>query len=356
MLNLNDLHKKLELNLPSPVNKLRFAHFNHPLIGNAQKNDSLKACEKLQVYVKRDDLIHEVISGNKWRKLAAIAEHVVQKQHSPSPIKHIMSFGGAYSNHLHALAYLCTTMGIKFSPIIRGDYSANLTPMLQDIITWGATPLYISKIEYKHRHQSKYYQSLAAKIGADMVIPEGGSSIDAFKGLAEMASEISTSCPDLTHIVLPVASGGSLAGLAHYCANNKKMRNIQIIGVGVLKGENYLENLVNNLLNDAVNISEKHRQDQNKPPQNWQILHDYHHGGYAKTSPQLVQFINHFNKLANVTGLNANEHCPSINIEPTYSGKCFFALQKLIEKQFFPLNSKIMVIHTGGLQAIRNKT
>ena len=283
------------------------------------------------VTVKRDDLLHPVISGNKWRKLKyallPIATKVKAQEHL-----HIVSFGGGFSNHIHALAYCCHQLNqhgnyLRFTPIIRGDYSAHLTPMLNDIINWGAQVNYVDRITYKKRTQKAYLEALKFTYESQFatqvsIIPEGGSQHSALPGLSELIAELTT---HYDYILCPVASGGTMAGLI----TALQSVHSKVVGVAVLKGKEYLQQLVTELLPVTCRNT------------NWSIVDDFHFGGYAKKTSVLVDFCEEF-------------HAESgIEIETVYSGKLFFALKQLITQNYFPPKSRILVIHTGGLQGAR---
>lgn len=317
---LNKLQQDLGLCLPSPLQQIDCKTFlNH---------------QDISVYCKRDDLIHPVISGNKWRKLRPFAELAVSHK-----IKRVLSFGGGYSNHIHALAYVCKHLGIDLVAVIRGDYSSAPTPMLQDIKAWGATVAYVSKLDYQRRNESRYLNALKKDYALDTIIPEGGSDSDCLTGVASLVDEYMDSLEGITHLVLPIASGGTMAGvIARHQARNlahshaKQAPMPKIIGIGVLKGQRYLKDMLLQLLGEERRLL---------PLPHWHIEHEYHHGGYAKSSPELAQFLREF------------ENNTAIPTEKVYSGKCFFALHKLIVAQTFPAKSKVLAIHTGGLQSRR---
>ena len=271
--------------------------------------------------VKRDDLLHPVISGNKWRKLKhALLPAIAAKS------KHIISFGGGFSNHLHALGYCCQQLNIQFTAIIRGNYSQNPSPMLQDLMNWKATIQYVDRMTYQQRAEPGYLKLLQQQNPGALLIPEGGSQLEALQGVAEVIDEL---CNSYDYMLAPVASGGTLAGLIAGVGKHPKQTNCKILGLAVLKGECYLEQLVTDLL------------DKPEQTKNWQINHDYHFGGYAKSTHLLTQFCSDFYQQT------------AIEIEPVYSGKLFYALRDLIDKRYFPPKSRILALHTGGLQGAR---
>ncbi|WP_340679947.1 pyridoxal-phosphate dependent enzyme [Paraglaciecola sp.] len=297
---LNSLLKRLAIQQPSAEQAI------YP---------SWPGLEHSSLAIKRDDLLHPIISGNKWRKLQRSLLVVVQQN-----IKHLISFGGGFSNHLHALGYCCHQLNIKFTAIVRGDYSVNPTPMLLDLIKWQTDIQYVNKITYQQRDEPDYLIELQIKYPNALIIPEGGSNKLALQGVGEIVSELSQ---NYDYIVAPVASGGTLAGLINVTRDSPS----KILGIGVLKGQGYLEDLVQHLLPQSAH--------------HWSINHNYHFGGYAKSSTELQDFCTDFYQQT------------QIEIEPIYSAKLFFALKDLLAKGFFPMDSKILALHTGGLQGAR---
>jgi len=271
--------------------------------------------------VKRDDLLHPVISGNKWRKLKHGLLPAIEAN-----TKHIISFGGGFSNHIHALGYCCQHLKIQFTAIIRGDYSQNPNPMLQDLMNWHANIRYVDRKTYQQRAEPDYLKMLQQQYPNALLIPEGGSQREALQGVADIVDEL---CHPYDFILAPVASGGTLAGLIKGISKYAALIDCKILGIAVLKGEGYLEQLVTDLLAEEEHLK------------NWQINHDYHFGGYAKSNDELTQFCRDF------------FHQTEIKIEPVYSGKLFFALRDLIAKGYFPHGSRILALHTGGLQGAR---
>jgi 1-aminocyclopropane-1-carboxylate deaminase len=275
----------------------------------------------ITLVVKRDDLLHPIISGNKWRKL----KYALLEAHDNN-VKHIVSFGGGYSNHLHALGYCCQQLGIQLSAIVRGDYSQNLSPMLRDLVSWGTDIQYVNRITYQQRTEPQYLQTLVKKHPNAVLIPEGGSQEQALQGVAEIIQELTQ---QYDYILVPVASGGTLAGIVDGLTQQENTATCQILGIAMLKGQGYLEQLVENLLT----YKNQHI--------DWKINHDYHFGRYAKSNNELNQFCTEFKQQTHIA------------IEPVYSGKLFYALHQLTTNGYFPAGSRVLALHTGGLQGAR---
>ncbi|WP_343033382.1 1-aminocyclopropane-1-carboxylate deaminase/D-cysteine desulfhydrase [Alteromonas profundi] len=268
---------------------------------------------RVEMLVKRDDAIHPIISGNKWRKLKYALRNL------PLCTQSIVSFGGGHSNHLHALGFVCRQLSTPFHAIVRGNYLGNETPMLKDLALWGSHIHYVDKKTYQQRHSKDYLAQLARTYPKSVIIPEGGSQADALKGIGEMVEEVAV---PFDRIMVPVASGATLAGIALALDSTK-----QALGIAVLKGEGYLESLVTQFIPSSLN--------------HWQIDHRFHCGGYAKQSAALATFCDAF-----------NQQMPFC-IEPVYSGKVFFALKQLLAAKAFHEGERIVIVHTGGLQGAR---
>ncbi|MCB4435180.1 pyridoxal-phosphate dependent enzyme [Alteromonas sp. McT4-15] len=272
---------------------------------------SWTGANEVTIWVKRDDMIHPIMSGNKWRKLA-----YTLKTTKPNAM---VSFGGGFSNHLHALGYASYQLGIPLTAIVRGNYSASPSPMINDLMNWNVDIEYVDRITYQKRNVPDYLLQLQQRYNDALIIPEGGSQQSALHGIGEMVEEITI---PFDVIMAPVASGATLAGIINKLSNTQ-----QALGIGVLKGENYLESLVSQFISDKCSA--------------WSIDHRFHLGGYAKVPSELRTFCDEFNTAMSFT------------IEPVYSGKLFWALKQLLKESYFPKGSNIIVLHTGGLQGAR---
>ena len=279
---------------------------------------SLFKKHRLNVYIKRDDLIHPIISGNKWRKLKGNLAEAKRLNKTG-----ILSFGGAYSNHIHALAYACHQHQLSSIGIIRGEqhYQENFT--LSWAKFWQMQLEFVDRKTYRKRHEECYLAELNTTFPDHFIVPEGGTNTFALSGVGEIISELEQQLGYDT-IMLPVGSGGTIAGLIK--ADNDQHN---ILGVGVLKQSEYLLDKITQLLPPSA-----------RNYKNWQLLQQYHCGGYAKFSPQHAQQIREV--------INESQ----VPFEPVYSGKMLLALIDLVEAGYFPAHHTIVLLHTGGLQGL----
>jgi len=270
----------------------------------------------IELWMKRDDQLHPIISGNKWRKLKFILDHALYLGADT-----IISMGGMYSNHLHALAYVGKVLGLKTIAYVRGEAPVALTPTLVDLTSWGMELRFISRTEYRQLRQYKGYLDLPGLKPQQYWLPEGGAQALALLGVAELVEEI-----DLAYdwLCVPCGTGATLAGLISATPDN-----ISLLGFAALKNAGFLNTDVSSLLKQSKS--------------NWQINLDYHFGGFASTTPELLNFISAF------------ETKTAIQLEPVYTGKMMYALYDLIRKGYFSAGQRIIAIHTGGLQGDRGR-
>ena len=262
--------------------------------------------KNIEVSVLRLDKIHPVISGNKWFKLRFYIEEAKQLKK-----KTIITFGGAYSNHIVATAAACKINSLKSIGIIRGEEPTELSPTLLQAKEFEMHLFFISREEYKEKKISRELTN-----DETYVINEGGFGEKGVQGAATILDYCEKK--NFTHYCCAMGTGTMLAGLAKASLSNQS-----VIGISVMKNNFELEEKLSTLLSGE---------------NNFQILHDYHFGGYAKYKPELITFMNWF---YNQTGI------PS---DFVYTGKLFFAISGLVEKKFFPPHSKLLLIHSGGLQ------
>jgi 1-aminocyclopropane-1-carboxylate deaminase len=277
--------------------------------------DELLLQKKVRLFIKRDDIVHSTISGNKWRKLKYnLQEAKGQKK------KTLLTFGGAFSNHIHAVAAAGKEYGFYTIGIIRGEEITGDNATLTFARECGMQLHFISREVYRQKEEQSFIEKLHPTFGDFYLLPEGGTNVLAVKGCAEIPAEISI---DYHYLCCACGTGGTLAGLI---AGNKDGK--KVVGFSVLKGMKDLEEKITKLLSDFAG----------KSYDNWSVNHDYDFGGYAKWNDDLIHFIKDFH----------SSH--QILLDPVYTGKMLFGIFDLIVKNYFPGGSTIVAIHTGGLQ------
>ena len=263
--------------------------------------------------IKREDRLHPYISGNKFRKLKYNIEAAINQGKNT-----LLTFGGAYSNHIAATAAAGKKYNLTSIGIIRGDELSDQlhnNPTLAFATGCGMLLKFVSREAYRQKTDKSFIKALHDEFGDFYLIPEGGTNTAAVKGCEEI---ITPQDKDFTHIACAVGTGGTISGLV-----NSALAYQEVLGFPVLKGQG--------LLDDICKFA---RQD------NWKLITDYHFGGYAKVTEGLVNFIN---------GFYAQTGIP---LDPVYTGKALFGVIDLINKKYFPANARILFIHTGGLQGI----
>lgn len=289
---------------------------NNLPINSPLQSISHPLCTKhgIKLSIKRDDLIHPTLSGNKWRKLKFTLAHAQDNEY-----QQLVSFGGAYSNHIHALAFAGKLHGFKTHGIIRGEYDPQ-NPTIVDAKSAGMTLDFISRAQYRLRYSEQYLAEIQSRFSKALIIPEGGTNQFALAGVAEIIDEIQSDNVD--YICTPCGSGGTTAGLlSHH-------NDINVVSVPVLKNAEYLQNEIATLVGMPLSKLKL------------QFIQGYHFGGYGKTTPQLLEFITQF--------FNHSR----IMLEPIYSGKMVYAIFDLIAQGHFPQGSHVVLLHTGGLQGL----
>ena len=272
---------------------------------------------EVELFLKREDLLHPHISGNKFRKLKYnIAEATAQNQ------KTLLTFGGAYSNHIQATAYAGQRYGFKTIGIIRGEELAvDLKKTLSQNRTLafakaqGMELHFISRDNYRLKDETSFINKLKQQFGDFYLLPEGGTNTLAIKGCEEI---LSSEDSIYNYICCAVGTGGTVSGLI-----NSSQSQQQVIGFPVLK-ENYLHQEI----------------EKNTTNTRWELNRNHHLNGYAKVNTELISFINQFYK----------KH--QISLDPIYTGKLILGIYKEIIQGKFPKKSRILAIHTGGLQGI----
>lgn len=291
-----------QLQLPSPVSKIQSA---------------LLKQKRIELFIKRDELIHPVIQGNKWRKLKYNLQLAQQQGHSK-----LLSFGGAYSNHLHALAKAAQLCHFNSIGIVRGEATSPLNPCLQDCQNWGMQLEFITRREYREKHNTHFIQSLHQRYGDFYLIPEGADNAAGRQGCAEVLHELDS---QYDVICCEVGSGAMLSALIE----NNPFPDSRYLGFSVLKNQQLDQHITQQL--KPLNTAQT----------DWRINHEYHFGGFARSTPELIEFIINFKDEFN------------IQLEPVYSGKMLYGIFDLIKQDYFTEGSRICAIHGGGLQGLR---
>ncbi|WP_339634021.1 1-aminocyclopropane-1-carboxylate deaminase/D-cysteine desulfhydrase [Bizionia echini] len=266
-----------------------------------------------QLYIKPDYLTDPVISGNKYRKLKY---NVLQAKKQNA--KTLLTFGGAFSNHIAAVAAVGNRFGFRTIGVIRGEeirgnIQENSTLMYAQ--SQGMKYHFVSREAYREKETETFIKNLKNEFGEFYLIPEGGTNELAIKGCQEILTEQDS---EFDFITCPVGTGGTISGIINSAKIHQK-----IIGFPALKGE-FLRK----------DISKFAKRD------NWDLITDYHFGGYAKINSELISFINDFKRQYNMP------------LDPIYTGKMAYGVLDLIKKGYFPKEAKILMIHTGGLQGI----
>ena len=278
--------------------KIKTQEISHPLLKE----------KEIQLFVKRIDLIHPFISGNKWFKLKY---NLVEAE--KQGLKTLLTFGGAYSNHIAATAFAAQEKGFKSIGIIRGEEHFPLNPTLHFARENGMELHYVSRSDYREKATIDFLEKLKAQFGDFYMIPEGGTNELAIRGTSEILEANDTQ----DYICCAVGTGGTIAGIIK--ASNDKQT---VIGFPAIRGSEQLEKDIKSWTNKS----------------NYSFINTYAGNGYAKVSEKLVQFINEFNIIHDIP------------LDAIYTGKMMMGILDLVAKDYFPKGSSVLAIHTGGLQ------
>ena len=283
-----------------------------------QINDPIFEKYGVELFIKREDQTDPIISGNKYRKLKYNLLNA-----RDNGLNTLLTFGGAYSNHIHAVAYAGHKFGFNTIGVIRGEETLPLNPTLKDASSYGMKFHYMSRTDYRNKMAPNLIEKLKKQYGFFYLVPEGGSNALAVNGCTEILDKNEK---DFEHICCACGTGGTIAGIIASLNGSKK-----VWGFPALKNGEFLKKDISNLV-DSYN---------SKSYNNWDLITKYHFGGYAKYNTDLIGFINQFKR----------QH--SIQLDPIYTGKLLFAIYEEIKLGFFKNGEKILAIHTGGLQGIK---
>ncbi|MDF2191767.1 pyridoxal-phosphate dependent enzyme [Paraflavitalea sp. CAU 1676] len=270
----------------------------------------------VRVAVLRLDLIHPVLSGNKWFKLKYHLQQAFQLQK-----KGILTFGGAYSNHLVATAIACNLEGLAAIGIVRGEEPAVLSHTLHDTKRYGMQIQYVPRSVFQH--EQALIDTLQQQYPDYLIVPAGGQSAAGVQGAAEILSL--TNAASFTHVACAAGTGTMFSGIINSIAPHQ-----QVLGFSSLKLANHDDNSLLSMIG------------QHSTSSSWQLIYDYHFGGYARKNDTLLAFMN---QLYQATGLPTDF---------VYTGKLMYGLYDLIQQGYFQPGSEILAIHSGGLQGNRS--
>ena len=279
------------MNIPSPIQQI---------------HDPIWDDQQIELYIKREDLIHPIVNGNKYRKL---------KYNLATNPNSIITFGGAFSNHIHATASAGKLYNIPTVGIIRGDLDEN-NPTLVYARSCGMDLRFVDRSAYKLKENSEAAIAIINEFTDPLILPEGGNNLLARKGTAEVATEINVQIPNVNYIALSAGTGGTASGIL-----SQKNKHHKLLVFSALKGD---------FLRDEIIVM--------TGLSNFELQTDYHFGGYARTKPELIAFINQFYK----------KH--QIILDPIYNGKGLYGIVDLIRQEKISKGSKIVWVLTGGQQ------
>jgi 1-aminocyclopropane-1-carboxylate deaminase len=291
--------------LPPPIQKI---------------NSEIAANAGIKLSILRLDLMHPQINGNKWFKLKYNLAEAKEKNFST-----ILTFGGAYSNHIYATAAAGKIFGFRTIGVIRGEENIPLNPTLQFALAQGMQLVYIDRRTYKERHTDELQIQLKQQFGEVFIIPEGGCNLNGIRGCIEILETVK----EFNTICLACGTGTTLAGMTLSLNQQQK-----VMGFPILKGGDFLNEDINNSL---INYLASGLPAPVNCPAPWQLVSDYHFGGYAKVNNQLKLFCQNFQQ----------EY--GIHLDYVYTGKMFYGVMDLITKGLFKSES-LLLVHTGGLQ------
>ena len=294
------------MNIPSPLQKLE---------------SDLLTEKQIDLWVKRDDLIHPTISGNKWRKLKWNIEKAKDNKKTT-----LLTFGGAFSNHIAAAAHACQESGLKSVGVIRGEKVEPLNSTLRKAEENGMQLHFVSREDYNLKKNDDFILGLRNQFGNFHLVPEGGANYYGVLGCMEITKEFDFE-PD--YLVTSAGTATTASGLLMTAKQEQK-----VMVFSGLKGGHFLEKDIKHL----INYTTYNEEDTAEVLQHLVLKTDYHFGGFAKITPELVQFVNVFHQQF------------QIPLDLIYTSKLFYGLFDGIRKNQFPPKTKIVALHTGGLQ------
>lgn len=287
------------------------------MIGLADKTSEVQFIYRrndVEVSILREDLLHPLISGNKFRKIKYNLKAFLEGNY-----KALLTFGGAYSNHIFAVAAAGKEFGFPTIGVIRGDELGDKideNPTLSFARDCGMNFKFVSRKKYRHKTNPEFLEELREEFGNIYILPEGGTNELAVKGCKEI---LDYHTKDFDFICCAMGTGGTISGIINSANENQK-----VLGFPALKGSEFLKSEIKKYINHS----------------DFELIQDYHFGGFAKVNTELIDFINNFKEKF------------GLPLDPVYTGKMMYGIEDLIRKNYFEKGSKILAVHTGGLQGI----
>jgi 1-aminocyclopropane-1-carboxylate deaminase len=302
--------------LPNIFVDFPFSSLSSPLL---LLEDAVTSTAGIQLYIKRDDLIHPYISGNKWRKMKYALLDAKDKGYTT-----LLTFGGSHSNHLYATAAAGALMGLRTIGVVRGEeYTHKTTATLTFCREQGMQLYPVSRSDYRQKNLPVVIESLRTTFGDPYILPEGGTSLLALPGVREMVKETETQLGFVpNYYLVPAGTGGTAAGILS--------ADRSVVAFSALKGGDFLKEDILNLCGDP------------EAGERLTLMTQYHFGGYARHTPALLHWMYDF------------EQQHKILLEQVYTAKMFYGLYDLLKNGYFKEGSRLVAVHTGGLQGRLN--
>ncbi len=281
---------------------------------------------QVSVYLLRLDQIHPHVSGNKWYKLKYNLVQAVLNGAST-----LITFGGAWSNHLHAFSCMGRMLGMRTVAVLRGnEWQSQTNPMIEDLKAWGTEIHCISRQEYQCRNDSSYQQQWQHKYPGSYVIPEGGDNFWGVLGVSSLFSDLQQAdqavVRQMHSVAVACGTGNTLVGVRLALSAKQK-----VIGISALKGEWYSDMIAQRMAAFwPLSLT------------NWQVFTQYHGGGFGKLSTGIKSYMQEF------------ESASGVLLDPVYTAKLAYGIKQKINEGYFPPGHRLLLIHTGGLQGRRS--
>ncbi|MBE9007642.1 1-aminocyclopropane-1-carboxylate deaminase/D-cysteine desulfhydrase [Fortiea sp. LEGE XX443] len=280
----------------------------------------------VELSVLRLDLMHSWVNGNKWFKLKYNLLEAKEKNFTT-----LLTFGGAYSNHIFATAAAGKLFGFQTIGVIRGEERLPLNPTLSFAIQQGMQLVYCDRTSYRQRNTTELHAQLQERFGEVFIIPEGGSNLNGVRGCMEILKDAA----DFDVVCVACGTGTTFAGILLSLTQKQRAIAFPILKNGTFLQQE-IETLLQNYLAADLPIA-------NKSACSWELICDYHFGGYAKVNDELLNFCQHF------------QQAHGIPLDYVYTAKMFYGVMDLLKQGFFRKGDRLLLIHTGGLQGNMGK-